>query len=155
MTSPAFIDNRYGNTLASALSVVLGMPGLHSTAGEGAPDRPDALILFNPAVVMAPVEGVSEPNEALAQRFARPLETLSPYHHLAAGHPPTLVLHGSGDTVVPADTAVAYCDRIASLGGDCEIVLYGGAPHGFFNREPHFERTLRQMLGFLARIGWL
>ncbi len=112
-------------------------------------------ILFNPAVVMAPVEGVFQPNEALAQRFARPLETLSPYHHLAGGHPPTLVLHGSGDTIVPADTAVAYCDRIASLGGDCEIVLYGGAPHGFFNREPHFERTLRQMLGFLARIGWL
>ena len=127
----------------------------HPEAGEGAPDRPDALILFNPAVVMAPVEGVFQPNEALAQRFARPLETLSPYHHLAGGHPPTLVLHGSGDTVVPADTAVAYCDRIASLGGDCEIVLYGGAPHGFFNREPHFDRTLRQMLGFLARIGWL
>ena len=39
MTSPGFIDNRYGNTLASALSVVLGMPGPHSTAGEGAPDQ--------------------------------------------------------------------------------------------------------------------
>ena len=39
MTSPAFIDNRYGNTLASALSAVLGMPGPHTTAGEGTPDQ--------------------------------------------------------------------------------------------------------------------
>ena len=39
MTTPAFIDNRYGNTLASALSVVLGMPGPHSTAGEDTPDQ--------------------------------------------------------------------------------------------------------------------
>ena len=139
-----------GGHLAAATATLTDLEG-----AEGAPVRPDALILFNPAVVMAPVEGVFRPNEALAQRFARPLETLSPYHHLAAGHPPTLVLHGSGDTVVPADTAVAYCDRIASLGGDCEIVLYGGAPHGFFNREPYFDRTLEQMLGFLGRLGWL
>ena len=127
----------------------------HPEAGEGAPDRPDALILFNPAVVLAGVEGRPQPSDELARRFARPLESMSPYHHVAAGHPPTLILHGTDDTVVPADSAIAYCDRIASLGGDCEIVLYGGAPHGFFNRDPHFERTLEQMLRFLARIGWL
>ena len=124
-------------------------------APDRAPVRPQALILFNPAVVMADVEGVFDAPEQLARRFERPLEAMSPYHHLAAGHPPTVVLHGIADAVVPADTAVAYCERIASLDGDCEIVLYGGAPHGFFNRAPHFERTLRQMTRFLERLGWL
>ena len=122
---------------------------------NGTPVRPRALILFNPAVVMADVEGVFDVPEQLVERFERRLEAMSPYHHLAAGHPPTLVLHGIADALVPADTAVAYCDRIASLGGDCEIVLYGGAPHGFFNRAPHFERTLLQMTRFLERLGWL
>lgn len=124
-------------------------------APDRAPARPNALILFNPAVVMADVEGVFDAPEQLAERFERPLESISPYHHLAAGHPPTLVLHGIADALVPADTAVAYCERIASLAGDCEIVLYGGAPHGFFNRAPHFERTQRQMTAFLERLGWL
>ena len=104
---------------------------------------------------MADVEGIFDAPEQLAERFERPLEAISPYHHLAAGHPPTLVLHGIADALVPADTAVAYCERIAALGGDCEIVLYGGAPHGFFNRAPHFERTLLQMTRFLERLGWL
>lgn len=122
---------------------------------DGAPVRPNALVLFNPAVVLADVEGVFDAPEQLADRFERPLEAISPYHHLAAGHPPTLVLHGIADALVPADTAVAYCERIASLGGDCEMVLYGGAPHGFFNRAPHFERTLLQMTRFLERLGWL
>lgn len=122
---------------------------------DEAPVRPNALILFNPAVVLADVEGVFDAPEQLAARLERPLESMSPYHHLAAGHPPTLVLHGIADAVVPADTAVAYCERIASLAGDCEIVLYGGAPHGFFNRAPHFERTLGQMMRFLERLGWL
>ena len=116
---------------------------------------PDALMLFNPAVVLAPVEGVLEPGDELARRFGRPLDFMSPYHHVRAGHPPTRIVHGSADTVVPARTAVAYCERVASVGGDCEVVLYGGAGHGFFNREPHFERTLRQMLDFLEGLGWL
>ena len=124
-------------------------------AAEQAPVRPNALVLFNPAVVLADVEGAFDAPEQLAARFERPVESISPYHHPAAGHPPTLVLHGIADALVPADTAVAYCERIASLDGDCEIVLYGGAPHGFFNREPYFERTLRQMTGFLERLGWL
>ena len=38
MTKPAFIDNQNGNTLASALSTVLGMPEPRS-AGDGAPDQ--------------------------------------------------------------------------------------------------------------------
>ena len=120
-----------------------------------APVRPNALVLFNPAVVLADVEGVFDAPEQLAERFEQPPASMSPYHHLAAGHPPTLVLHGIADALVPADTAVAYCERIASLEGDCEIVLYGGAPHGFFNRTPHFERTLGQMTRFFERLGWL
>ena len=39
MTTPAFIDNRDGNTLASALSTVLGMPDPRSAAGDGTPDQ--------------------------------------------------------------------------------------------------------------------
>ena len=116
--------------------------------------RPNALLLFNPAVVIADLEGTQR-SEALAERFERPLRAMSPYHHVAPGHPPTIIVHGAADTVVPLDDALAYCERVVAAGGDCNPVLYDGAGHGFFNREPYFDSTLQQMLGFLERLGWL
>ena len=116
--------------------------------------RPNALLLFNPAVVLADLEGTQR-SEALAERFERPLRAMSPYHHVAAGHPPTFIVHGAADTVVPSDDAFAYCERVVAMGGDCNPVLYDGAGHGFFNRKPYFDSTLQQMLGFLERLGWL
>ena len=80
---------------------------------------------------------------------------MSPYHHIAPGHPPTFIVHGAADTVVPSDDALSYCERVVAVGGECNPVLYDGAGHGFFNRGPDFESTLGQMLRFLERLGWL
>lgn len=138
-----------GGHLAAATATLA-----HPAGPDHAVARPNALLLFNSAVVIADLEG-SRRSEALAGLFERPLRAMSPYHHVAGGHPPTFVVHGKADTVVPAGDAVAYCERVLSVGGDCRLALYDGAGHGFFNREPDFEPTLEQMLGFLERLGWL
>ena len=138
-----------GGHLAAATATLA-----HPQGPDHAVTWPNALLLFNPAVVIADIEG-SQRSEALAGLFERPLRTMSPYHHVADGHPPTFVVHGKADTVVPVDDAIAYCERVLSMGGDCRLALYDGAGHGFFNREPDFESTLEQMLGFLEGLGWL
>lgn len=117
--------------------------------------RPDAVVAFNPAVMLGPVDGVFEPSEAIRERAGIPLAGVSPFHHVREGLPPTLILHGSRDRLIPYRSVVAYCEATTQAGGLCEISLYAGADHGFFNRDPYYEPTLAQMIHFLGRLGWM
>jgi dipeptidyl aminopeptidase/acylaminoacyl peptidase len=112
-------------------------------------------MLFNPVVIVAPVEGVWEMPTQMRDRMDAPLVDLSPFHHVAGDAPPTLIVHGTDDEVVPFPTVVAYCQRVTELGGECEVVPYEGAGHGFFNRDPHYQLTLQQALRFLDSLGWI
>ena len=116
--------------------------------------KPNALLLFNPVVIVAPVDGIWETPTELRDRMDGPLLDLSPYHHVTADVPPTLILHGTEDERVPFFTVVTYCEHVTGMGGECEVVPYEGAGHGFFNRDPYYDLTLQQALRFLASIGW-
>ena len=71
---------------------------------------PDALALFNPAVMLAPLDGLqSTPQQlkkmaGLRARTGVPPIELSPVHHVAAGQPPTIIFHGKADAAVPYAT---------------------------------------------------
>lgn len=63
---------------------------------------------------------------------------------LGAFRVPTLVLHGTGDQVVPIDTS----GRKAAEGiGQAQLVEYDGAPHGLFATEG--ERLTQDLLRFV------
>ena len=117
--------------------------------------KPNALVLFNPVVIVAPVDGVWDTPDEMRERMDGPLTDLSPFHHVQDDVPPTLVVHGTADERVPFPTVVAYCERVAEVGGQCEVVPYEGAGHGFFNGDPYYEPTLQQALRFLSSIGWI
>lgn len=142
-----------GGHLAAATAT---LPDFDS-AGEdrSVSSKPNALVLFNPVVIVAPVEGVYETGSTLRERMDKPLLDLSPFHHVQGNAPPTLIVHGAEDELVPVATVVTYCERVTGLGGRCDVVPYEGAGHGFFNRDPHYELTLQQMLRFLDSIGWI
>lgn len=109
--------------------------------------KPAALVLFNPAVSL---------DFPRAREKGMPLEELlklSPYHHLKAGHPPTIAFHGEADTTVPIDTVQAYEAKVKELGGACEVVVAPGQAHGFFNKEPHVWQTLARADEFLQELG--
>lgn len=130
---------------------------------EPAEDRsvsaePNALVLFNPALVLAPLEGfdasgfgVRVPEEKLG---AKP-ERLSPAHHVARNAPPTIIFHGREDTTVPYASAEAFTARMKSLGNRCELVGFDGQKHGFFNNGEPKEKTLAEADRFLVSLGWL
>lgn len=47
------------------------------------------------------------------------------------GLPPTLILHGDADTVVPVSFAYALRDALAGANGEFELHVYAGAGHSF------------------------
>ncbi|MDE2923013.1 MAG: alpha/beta hydrolase [Acidobacteriota bacterium] len=155
-----------GGHLAAATAT---LPG-HDPDPEGPSAKPNALVLFNPATVLAPVDGDPPPTEeqrerfdGLTQRFGAPPESMSPYHHLGDGLPPTIVFHGTADETVAHSTAVRFCDGLRAHETRCDLVSYNGAGHGFFNfgrgegdeKNKMYEDTVYRMDGFLYSLEWL
>jgi len=123
--------------------------------------RPNAMLLFNPALVLAPVNGelpVRNPDE-LPNRTGIEPKAISPYHHIRAGAPPTLILHGKDDSTVPYKSVEWFAEAMTKAGNRCELVGYDGASHGFFNfgrRDNRaFAETLARVDEFLISLDYL
>jgi acetyl esterase/lipase len=67
---------------------------------------------------------------------------------------PTLLLHGSDDDLVPAEQATRLAERRASLGLPTKLVIYAGAPHGFFNvpHHPAAEAGVRAVVDHVSSV---
>jgi acetyl esterase/lipase len=124
---------------------------------------PNALVLFNPALALSPTnlpDAVAPGRlERLRERFGAEPERLSPLHHVRPGAPPTLILHGKADAVVPYRSVEQFAEAMKKAGNRCELIGYEGRGHGFFNHRrgnpADFIATTGQMDRFLASLGWL
>lgn len=133
-----------GGQLAAALGSGLPLvPGATLSAGpRQAGPRPAAQILYNPILDLAP----GMPNHHLVVDF---WQEVSPFHHIDSAVPPALILVGSQDLEVPVPTMEAFCTAVQTAGGHCEIALYEGQGHGFFNNPEYLEKTNQRILKFL------
>ena len=111
---------------------------------------PNAMVLFNPPLEAADSSGIRE-------RFGSfdLAASLSPNRHIRPGLPPTLILHGAEDAVVPFSQSEAFVSLMTDAGNRAELYVGPGQPHGFFNHSPWYERTLHRMDQFLASVGYL
>lgn len=149
-----------GGHLAAATAI---LPGLEEAGEElTVSSRPNALVLFNPALVLAAAPEAGLGKEAfakLADRLGTEPEAVSPYHHVGRGAPPTIIFHGKADTTVPYVTVEAFARKMAAAGNRCELEGYDGQAHGFFNYgrggNEYFEKTLKRADQFLVSLGWL
>lgn len=159
-----------GGHIACCTALIEGLEG----AGEdlSVSSVPNAMALFNPAVMLAPLPGAelteqeTQKLQSLASRTGVDPVQISPIHHVRAGMPPTVIFHGDADSTVAIATVAAFEKRMTDAGNRCELRRFSGAPHGFFNlregrgvngerqREWHL-RTLRQLDVFLTSLGWL
>jgi acetyl esterase/lipase len=138
--------------------------GLSTFARPAAGPGPDALVLFNPLLVMAPLPGIYELDPERVEFFEKaigwPVESISAAHHLGPDLPPTLIMHGEADSLIPCESASAF-DRLAGrLDLDCRLITYPGADHGFFNAGASqdnalLRETTLELLRFLGRNGWI
>ncbi len=118
--------------------------GTRVPAAADAP-RPAGLILYNPMLDLAP----GTPDHHLVRDY---WESVSPQQHIGQGLPPTLILLGSADPEVPVATAQAFCSAATAVGSTCELAIYEGRSHGFFNHEPDRTTTNQKVQTFLSAL---
>jgi acetyl esterase len=127
-------------------------------SGFGSDERPNAMILFNPACTLAPIADF-QPRGANAllkdEQLGGKLRAMSPAHHIGPHTPPTLILHGKKDTTVPYASVVAFQSVMEKANRPCKLIGYEGAGHGFFNRGEDYHKTLAEADAFLVDLGWI
>jgi acetyl esterase/lipase len=148
-----------GGHLAAATALISGLDEANEDAAFSS--RPNALVLFNPVLVLAPADGTGWKRDPVEMRERAGIEPadISPYHHVSAGAPPTIIFHGKADTTVPYRTAEAFTKKMKEAGNRCELLGYEGRKHGFFNYgrdgSKWYAETLRAADQFLTSLGYL
>ena len=144
-----------GGHLAAAVAT---LPGLDTAKDDKSVScLPNALVLFNPATVLAPFPGLDLKGFGAGlskEKFGCEPEEISPLHHVKKGTPPTIIFHGKDDTTVPYSTVEKFTEVMKAAGNRCELVGYEGQPHGFFNKAKYAE-TLAAADDFLVSLGYL
>ena len=105
--------------------------------------KPNLLILYNPVIDFGSRKWLWIDNPSNA----------SPIHNIKEGSPPTIILSGTEDKIVPFETIINYKKIMESVGSRCEVILYEGAEHAFFNTGNDFIDTVLQSDIFL-RSNW-
>lgn len=93
----------------------------------GHEDDPFRLYYAGPLAAVLGATPQSGITEEIRQRAA----DMSPYLQVESGrhYPPTLLLHGTGDRVVPYRQSVKMRDRLVDNGNSARLVLVDGADH--------------------------
>jgi acetyl esterase/lipase len=66
---------------------------------------------------------------------AEMLRTISPITHVSADDPPTLIIHGDADKLVPIQQAEAIVAKLKEAGVPAELVVKKGEKHGWANMD--------------------
>ena len=135
-----------GGHIAAATGIIDGL----EPAGEdlSVSSKPNALLLFNP-VIDNSKEGYGY------QRMEDRYKEISPLHNIKKGAPPTIFFLGSEDKLIPVSTAENYKSRMEKVGSRCDLFIYEGQPHSFFNRREYLRVTLYETDNFLKSLGYL
>jgi acetyl esterase/lipase len=56
---------------------------------------------------------------------------VSPIYHVTSNLPPTLILHGSSDTLVPLDQSERFQQRALDAGREVRLIVRPGQKHGW------------------------
>ena len=111
---------------------------------------PNALVLFNPVIDNGPGGyGYSRIGEAY--------KNFSPLHNVKEGAPPTIFFLGTNDRLIPVETAKYYQTVMEKVKSRCDLHLYEGQGHGFFNYKnfEYYKKTVAETDKFLQSIGYL
>lgn len=136
-----------GGHLAATTALISAFD--ESTEDSKLSAEPNALVLFNPALNMERIRDRIDLGENHLKA--------SPQHQLANPLPPTLILHGDQDDVVPISEAREFAREAQRLGYRCELEEYPGQGHGFFNvRNPEmYKATVERADTFYRSLGWI
>ena len=136
-----------GGSAGGHLAAVTANIDLFDNVNEdlGISSKPNLLVLYNPVIDLGSRKWLWIDN---------PLDA-SPVHNISNGSPPTIILTGTKDKIVPVETIMNYKKIMESVGSRCDVILYEGAEHAFFNKGEDFIDTLLKSDIFLKSNWYL
>ena len=143
-----------GGFLAAAVATLNGFdePGEDASIST----RPQAMILFNSAIDRGPG---SRGFERVKATMGENWKSISPLHNLYDGFPPTIHFLGNADKNITVASAEKMKSEIEKNGSRCDLHLYEGQEHGFFNygrsNNRYYTATLIETDKFLASLDWI
>ena len=143
-----------GGSAGGHLAAATGMLDAYDAPGEDLSMSrvPDALVMFNPVIDNGP-SGYG--HERIGDRY----ETFSPFHNVNETAPPMVIFLGTKDRLIPVETMVHFQEAVHAQGVRCDVHLYGGQPHGFFNyrdgKNPYYNGTMAAAEAFLRAQGMI
>jgi len=126
----------------------------------GAAGRPDALLLWSPALDVSGDHWFERQLQGKAAATA-----YSPAQHVGPDTPATSIVQGDRDTLTPLRGAQSFCHRVETLGERCDLHVYQGLGHlltrNLANQESDFDPDpeakadgLEQLESFLTDLGY-
>jgi acetyl esterase/lipase len=139
-----------GGHIAAATAVLEGL----NEEGEDTKISciPNALVLFNPVLD-------NSPNGYGYERLKDRYKEISPRHNIKPGMPPSIIFLGTLDGAFPMELAKEYTQAVIKYGNHCELLIYPGQKHGFFNysdgKNEYYYKTVYDADIFLESIGYI
>ena len=128
---------------------------------NGTASKPNAMVLFNPRVIVDP----ENPQYAFVQELGAEAIEISPYHHIDKDTPPCIIYHGTSDDLVPYEDSVLFHQKLIDIGIKSSIELFENREHSFFygNKETpgyamrgeDFQKTLDLTDSFLRGLTFI
>jgi acetyl esterase len=146
-----------GGHLAACVAVIDEFNAASDEPGQSA--KPNAMVLFNPAMALARDARMSEGYLARIdvdrdeRRLRGSREKVSPLSYASSKQAPCIMFFGTADNLL--EGAELYRKDSEKAGNACKIVTCDGQGHGFFNRGEYYDKTLAEVEKFLVSLGWL
>jgi acetyl esterase/lipase len=122
--------------------------------------RPSFALLLYPVIDLSE-DGVTHRGSRtnLTQDNPALYDPLSPEKHVTRDTPPTFIVHGTNDRLVPVKNSLLFYEACLKAGVSVEMHLLENGPHGFGMGPNLNDRTLKewpeQALRFMARHQWI
>lgn len=114
--------------------------------------KSNALVLFNPVIDLGPSD------EQVYGWIGEKYKDLSPLHNIKPETPPTIMFYGTEDGGISMEASAYFCAAMKAVGSRCDLFLYEGQEHGFFNltsSEFYYKETIMKADRFLISLGYL
>lgn len=139
-----------GGHLAAACGT---LPGLDEPEENlNISSKANALVLFNPVFD-------NGPGGFQHERMGARWQEISPAHNIKKGTPPCIVFLGTEDPLIPVSVAEKFKAKMEAVGSRCDLHLYEGQKHGFFNQKKnsheYYNRTVRAADLFLSSLKYI
>lgn len=151
-----------GGSAGGHLALMVGTTaGVEDYEGDGGHDdwssHANAVVAFNPVTDLRPGDDrklarpnreklVGTPFEQAPERY----QEASPLFRASDRAAPTLLLHGDADDIAPVSDSRRFKARLDEFGVPCELEVYPGAKHGWFNAPPDFWPVFQRAEKFLV-----